>query len=147
MTSKTPKADQESSIWIARPPEEIWNYIFDIAHEAQWRLGVTDAQWTSDPPYGIGSTGLHITENFGTVQWKIIEWEEPYNATWEFTSGLFKGVRGGYRVAPENTGSRVTIHGRAKWASLAKIIMLIMKRSLDRQNTADLEKLKVIMEA
>lgn len=147
MTSDMPKPDQESSIWIARPPEEIWNYIFDISHEAQWRFGVTDAQWTSDPPYGVGSTGLHITENFGTVQWKIIEWEEPHNASWEFTSGRFKGVHGGYRVASEDTGSRVTIHGRAKRASLMKIIMLIMKRSLNRQNTADLEKLKAIMEA
>ena len=146
MTGEMQRADIESSIWIARPPEEIWNYIFDITHEVQWRGGVTDAQWVSEPPYGIGSAGLHVTENFGEVRWKIIEWEEPYSASWEFTSGRAKGVHGGYRVAPEDAGSRVTIHGRAKRFSLMRILMLIMKRSMERMQTADLEKLKAIME-
>ena len=147
MTSDMPRPDIESSIWIARPPEEIWNYIFDISHEAQWRSGTIEAKWTSDPPHGVGSTGLHIAEGFGEVPWKVIEWEEPHNASWEFTGSRFKGVHGGYRDAPEDTGSRVTIHARAKRLSLARIVMLIMKRSLKRQNAADLEKLKAIMEA
>lgn len=147
MPSDMPRPDIESSIWIARPPEEIWNYVMDISHEVQWRTGVTNAQWVSDPPHGVGSTGLHIAEVFGEVPWKVIEWEEPQNVSWVFTGGRFKGVHGGYRVAPEDTGSRVTIHARAKRLSLAKIVMLIMKRSLNRQNTADLEKLKAIMEA
>jgi hypothetical protein len=147
MTSDRPKPDMQSSIWIARPPEEIWNYIMDISHEVQWRNGVTDAQWVSDPPHGVGSTGLHNVEDFGEVPWKVIEWKESRNASWEFTGGRFKGVHGGYRVAPEDAGSRVTIHARAKRLSLTGIVMLIMRRSLKRQNAADLEKLKAIMEA
>ena len=147
MTSDMPSPDIESSIWIARPPQEIWNYVTDWSNEIQWRKGVIEAKWTSDPPHGVGSTGLHIVEDVGEVPWKVIEWEEPHNASWEFTSGRAKGVHGGYRVAPEDTGSRVMIHTRAKRFSLMKIIMLIMKRSLNRQNTADLEKLKAIMEA
>jgi hypothetical protein len=81
MTSDMPRPDIDSSIWIARPPEEIWNYIFEISNETQWRSGVIDAKWTSDPPHGVGSTGLHITESFGEVPWEIIEWEESQNAS------------------------------------------------------------------
>jgi uncharacterized membrane protein len=137
----------QSSIWIARPPEDIWDYLVDVSNDTQWRKGVTDAKWVSDPPHGVGSTGLHVMEGIGNVPWKTTEWEEPRIMSWEFTSGRGKGVHGGYRVVPEDNGSRVTIHTRAKWPSLTKILILIMKRSLNRQNTADLEKLKAIMEA
>jgi len=147
MTSDRRKPDLESSIWIARPPEEIWNFIMDLSHDVQWRNGVTDAKWVSDPPHGVGSTGLHIVEDLGEVPWKVIEWKEPQYSSWEFTSGRGKGLHGGYRVAPEDTGSRVMIYTRAKRFSLMRIFLLIMKRSLNRQNAADLEKLKAIMEA
>jgi len=147
MTNDTLKPDVESSIWIARPPEEIWNFIMDLSHEVQWRTGVTDAKWVSDPPHGVGSTGLHIVEGIGEVPWKVVEYNELQYASWEFTSGRGKGIHGGYRVAPEDTGSRVMIHSRAKRFSLMRIFLLIMKRSLKRQFAADLEKLKAIMEA
>ena len=147
MTSDRPKSDLESSIWIARPPEEIWNFIMDLSHDVQWRTGVTEAKWVSDPPHGVGSTGLHIVEDVGEAPWKVIEWKEPQNASWEFTGGRAKGVHGGYRVSPEGTGGRVMNYTRAKRFSLMRIFLLIMKRSLKRQNAADLEKLKAIMEA
>jgi hypothetical protein len=29
----------------------------DVANDVQWRNGIIKAEWTSQPPYGIGSTG------------------------------------------------------------------------------------------
>jgi uncharacterized protein YndB with AHSA1/START domain len=147
MTSDMPRPDIECSIWIARPPREIWKYVTDWSHETQWRNGVTDARWVSDPPHGVGSTGLHIVEGIGDWPWKLTEWEEPHNVSWDVTGGPMKGGHAGYRFAPEGTGSRVTLHARVKRPSLMGIIIPFMKRSMTRQMVADLEKLKAIMEA
>ena len=147
MTSVLPKPDIEISIWIARPPEDIWNYLYDVSNETQWRGGTSTAQWISDPPHGVGSTGLHVIEGIGDWPWKVTEWEEPRIMSWDVTGGRFEGSHAGYRVAPEDAGCRVTIHMRVKPSALMRILMLIMKRRMRPQLAADLEKLKAIMEA
>ncbi len=147
MTSNRPEPDVEVSDWIARPPEELWNYLADVAHETQWRQGVTDARWISSPPRGVGSTGLHVIEGMGDWPWRVTEWEAPHNISWDVTGGRFAGAHAGYRLAPEATGSRMTLHVRAQQSLLWRIFMLIMKRRMRRDLAADLAKLKAIMEA
>jgi len=146
MTSDMPKPDIESSIWIARPPGEIWNYVTDWSNDIQWRNGVIEAKWTSDPPHGVGSTGLHIVEGVGDWPWKLTEWEEPHNVSWDVTGGPMKGGHAGYRIEPEKAGSLVTLHARVKRPSLMRIIIPFMKGNMKRQMFADLEKLKALME-
>ena len=147
MTSDRPKPDLESSIWIARPPEDIWNYVVDVSNDTQWRKDVTDAQWDSSPPHGVGSTGLHVVEGVGDWPWKVTDWEEPRIMSWDVTGGRFEGGHAGYRLAPEGDGSRMTLHISVKRSALMRILMLIMKRRFRRDLAADLEKLKVIMES
>jgi len=147
MTSDMQKPDMEISIWIARPPEEIWNYITDWSNEIHWRKGVIEAKWTSNPPHGVGSTGLHIVEGAADSPWKLTEWEEPHNVSWDVTGGPMKGGHAAYRIVPEDAGSRVILQARVKRPSLMGIIIPFMKGTLKRQMFADLEKLKAIMEA
>ena len=142
-----PKPDVEVSIWIAHSPEDIWNYFYDVSNEVLWRFGVYLAQWISEPPYGIGSTGYHIVAGMGDAPWIIAEWEELRIISWDFTDGRFKGVRAGYRISPENAGSRVTIHTSANQNVLVRIMTFVMKRLFIRQIAGDLERLKAIMEA
>ena len=147
MTSVAPRPDIECTIWIALPPEDIWEYFCDVSNETQWRDGVNSAQWISDPPHGVGSTGLSVIEGLGDWPWKVTEWEEQRIMSWELTGGRFEGGQSGYRVVPKDVGSLVTIHFRMKHSNLMRILMLIMKRRIRRQLAADLEKLKTIMEA
>ena len=147
MTSVLPKPDIESSIWIARSAEDIWNYLYDVSNDSQWRGGVSAAQWISDPPHGIGSTGLHVVQGIGNWPRKVTVWKEPGIMSWDVTGGKFEGAHAGYRIVPEDGGSRVTLHISVKPNAIVRIIMLIMKRRMRRQLAPDLEKLKAIMEA
>lgn len=147
MASAYPEPDLESSIWIARPPQEIWNYLVDVSNDTQWRDGVTDAHWDSGPPHGIGSTGLHAGEDTDVMTWRVTEWEEPRIMSWDVTGGRFEGGHAGYRLVPEDAGTHMTLHIRVKHSVLMRVLLLIMKRRLSRQLAADLEKLKAIMEA
>ena len=141
------KPDVEVSIWIMRSPEDIWKYLYDVSNEPRWREGVISAQWISKPPLGIGSNGLHVVKGIGDWLWTMVEWEEPYIMSWDATADIFKGARAGYRIAPEDDGSRMTIHISMKRSALMIILIPIIKRLLRRQLAGDLERLKAIMEA
>lgn len=140
------KPDIEVSIWIARSPEEIWDYLCDASNDVLWRYGVYLGQWITEPPYGVGSTGFHIVKSLGDYPWKIAEWEEPNIMSWDVTDGRFEGVRSGYRIAPEDSGSRVTLHMSVNRNVLSRIMVFVMKRTMKRQLAGDLERLKAIME-
>jgi hypothetical protein len=146
MASNMPRPDIESSIWIARAPEDIWNFFSVISTDAQWRNGVIDAKWISEPPHKVGSTGLHIIEGVGDYPWKVSKFEEPRIMAWEVTGGRFEGNHGAYRIAPDGDGSRVTIETRFKQGIVMWFLGLLLKGMLKRGNATDLEKLKTILE-
>lgn len=147
MTSVLPKPDLESSIWIARPPEEIWKYVYDFSNDTQWREVVTSAKWISDPPHVVGSTGLHIIEGIGDWPWKATALEEPRLLAWEVTGGRFEGSQGAYRIEPEGNSSRFTLETQLKRSVVISLLIPILKRMIKRRDDSDLEKLKAILEA
>lgn len=147
MTSDRPRPDVESSIWIARPPQDIWDFLYVVSTDTQWRTGVTDANWISDPPYGVGSTGLHIIEGIGDWPWTVSELEEPHIMAWEVTGGRLEGSHAAYRMEPEGDGSRFTIEMRFKRSITMRFLALLMKGTIKRMFATDVEKLKAVMEA
>jgi carbon monoxide dehydrogenase subunit G len=146
MASTLPRPDIESSIWIARPPQDIWDFVSDLSNDTQWREGVSSAQWISDPPHGVGSTGLHIIEGVGDWPWTAIALEEPHNLAWRVTGGRFEGSQGAYRIDPDGDGSRFTLETQVKRNVLMSLLMPILKGMLGRQNANDLKKLKALLE-
>jgi len=42
----------------------------DVSNDVYWRDGMTKAEWTSHPPYGIGSTGEHTHKDIGLMKWE-----------------------------------------------------------------------------
>jgi hypothetical protein len=147
MTSTRPDPDIEGSIWIARPPKDIWNFIFDTSNDTQWRDRVTDARWTSDPPHGVGSTGVHVIEGMGDWTWETTALVEPRIMSWRYTAGRFEGSHGAYRIEPEGDGSRFIMDNHFKRSIIMTLLMLVMKGRTKRQFAADLERLKAILEA
>jgi hypothetical protein len=139
--------DVECSLWIKRPPEEIWDYLADVSNEPQWRDIMIEARWISDSPYGIGSTGLHLVKGVGDWPWKVTGWDEHRSVSWVVTGGRSKGSHAGYRVAPENAGSLVRLHAHFKRNAFMRFVMPIIKLRMRRQFAAELTQLKAIMEA
>jgi hypothetical protein len=90
---------------------------------------------------------LHVVKGTGDWPWRVTDWEDLRSMSWDITGGRFEGAHAGYRIAPEDAGSRVTIHIRVKPSTFMRLLMFVMKRSIRRQFAGDLEWLKVIMEA
>lgn len=136
-----------ASISISQIPGKIWNFWTPVTTDVQWRDGIIKAEWTSDPPYGIGSTGLHYHEKYGAMPWTVTKIEDGRHIEWIHNQeSILKGSVAFYHVDPENGGSRVSIYTNIKGSPLMRIIMIFMKGRMTESLKADLRRLKEIME-
>lgn len=131
---------------ISRNPEPIWNYLMDVSNDVYWRNGITKAEWTSQPPYGIGSTGEHIHKDMGAMNWEITGFEDGRSYEFIHTAGGLKGSIAYFQVEPENNGSRVKVQMRVSGPLIMRIMMVFMGKMMRKGVRGDLNKLKELME-
>lgn len=70
----------ESSIFINRPPQEVFDYCSNPANQPKWQSGVESAEWTSEAPHGPGSTIKTLTNFLGRkieAELEITSWDPP----------------------------------------------------------------------
>jgi hypothetical protein len=134
------------SISISKSPDEIWNFWIPVSTDVQWRDGITKAELTSQPPYGVGSTGIHYHKDLGPMPWTIIKWENGRHMEWVHKESRIKGSIASYHVEPENGGCRVTVHAKMVGPLFMRIIIVFIGGKMKKGVKADLQKLKVLME-
>ena len=138
--------DIKESIFISQRPEKIWDFWLQVTTDVQWRGGMTKAEFTSTPPYGIGTSGRHYHKDFGALPWTIIRWEDGCHMEWIFGESKMKDCISSYNVEPENDGSRVSLNAKLVGPLLMRIIMFFMRGKITKGVKGDLQKLKEVME-
>lgn len=134
------------SISISRKPELIWDYWMDVSNDIHWRSGITKAMWTSQPPYGIGSTGEHTHKDMGVLSWEVTAINDGSSFEFVHTAGGLKGSVAIFNVEPEKNGSRVNVQMRVSGPFIIRFMMLFMAGFMRKGVRGDLEKLKELME-
>ena len=134
------------SISISRNPESIWSYWIDVTNDVQWRNGITKAEWTSQPPYGLGSTGKHIHKDMGVMNWEITRFEDGSSFEFIHTAGGLKGSIVYFQVKPEKRGCRVNVQMRMSGPFIMRFMMFFMGSRMRKVVRGDLQKLKELME-
>ena len=135
------------SISISASHEKIWDFWLPVTTDAQWRNGITKAELTSQPPSGVGSTGVHYHKNLGPMPWTIIKWEDGRHMEWIFGECKIEGFIGFYHVEPEKGGCLVSMQQSQAELSFFMRIMMFFTRGIIRKSIkGDLQRLKEIME-
>ena len=134
------------SISISQSPEKIWDFWMPVTTDTQWRDGITKAEWTSQPPYGIDSTGVHYHKDFGAMPWTIIRWEDGRHTEWLHRESKIRGSTASYHVEPENGGCLVSLQAEMTGPLFMRIMLIFMGGMMKRGVKSDLLKLKEIME-
>ena len=104
------------------------------------------AEWTTQPPYGIGSKGEHIHENMGAMNWEVIRFDDGNSFEFIHTKGGLKGSTAFFEVKPEKRGSRVSVQMRISGPFLMRFMMLFMAGMMRKGVREDLQKLKELLE-
>ena len=134
------------TISIARKPESIWSYLLDVSNDVHWRDGMTNAEWTSQPPYGIGSTGEHTHKDIGILKWKVCSIEDGSSFEFMHTAGGLKGSIAFFQVEAENNGSRVKVQMKMSGPIIMRIMILFIGSTMRKSVRGDLQKLKKLLE-
>ena len=134
------------SISIARSREMIWSYWLDVGNDVHWRNGITKAEWTSRPPFGIASTGEHTHEKIGKLNWEVTSFEDGRSFEFLHTAGGLKGSIAIFQVEAEERGSRVQLRMRVSGLFIMRIMMLFMRNIMRKGVRGDLQKLKIQLE-
>ena len=134
------------TISISQKPELIWSYWMDVSNDVYWRNGITKAKWTSQSPYGIGSTGEHTHKDTGVMTWEVARIEDGSSFEFIHTAGALKGSIAFFQVGPENNGSRVKVQMRMSGPIIMRIMMFFMGNMMRKGVRDDMQKLKELME-
>ena len=140
--------DSSASVLIGVSAATVYAYVMDVTHDSEWRTGVVEASFTSDPPIGIGSTGFDRIEANGrqvVATWTVFEFEPGVFARWTLDSGPIRGT-GGYICESVDSGTRFTLEAHVKptgWYRLLGPIFGLIGR---KQNRSDVLKLKALLE-
>jgi hypothetical protein len=140
--------NSSATIVINLPTAEVFGYVMEVPHDAQWRTGVVEAAFTSDEPIGVGTTGFDRVEANGremVVTWTVFEYEPGILARWTLDSGPIRGS-GGYICEKAGDGARFTLEAHVKPTSGYRLLGPIFGMIGRRQNRSDVRKLKAILE-
>ena len=139
----------EGSIYIERPPQEVFDVISDPAKQSLWQSSLESAEWTSNDSVGVGSTMKVVAKFLG----RKIETDLQLTAYDPPRKFSLKGLNGPYPLEITNTleaqgeGTLLTYTSRAEFGGFFKLAEGLAGKQIKKQVDASNESLKLLMEA
>lgn len=137
--------DMSATTLIKRSSDQVYEFVADPSNDVQWRTGATESGWISDPPLGLGSEG-YLRAGKTVTQWRVVAIEPGSSVDWELVDGPFGGS-GGYCLEPENGKTRFTLVADVEPRGVYRLMGPLFGRIGRKQNQADVNKLKSLLEA
>lgn len=134
------------SLFISIKPELVWDYWMDVTNDVHWRNGIIKAIWTSDPPYGIGSTGEHTDKKMGVLYWEVTKFEDGKHFEFTHTFGGLIGSVGFFQVEPDKDGSLIKVKMSISGPFIMRLMLLFMGSMIRKNVRGDIEKLRELLE-
>jgi hypothetical protein len=136
------------TVHIDRPKQEVFDFVSNPANDAQWRKGSRGAQWSSEPPYGLGSTFGSTDRSMGRdvpVMSEITVWDPPDRYAFRSLSSAFPAE---FELAfeAEGGGTRLTSRGAIEFTGWLRWLEWLFGRQVKRQVEGDFDRLKALLE-
>jgi uncharacterized protein YndB with AHSA1/START domain len=123
----------EGTVVIERPIEEVFAFLADGENDPKFSPRVLEIAKTTDGPPGVGTVYASTVKDAGVKtkrEFRLTEFQPPTRIRWEeISKNLVTASEGGYDLAPEGTGTRVTIHNLLEGHGPGKLIAPLALRS------------------
>jgi carbon monoxide dehydrogenase subunit G len=124
----------EGTVVIERPIEEVFAFLADGENDPKFSPRVLEIAKTTDGPPGVGTVYASTVKDAGVKtkrEFRLTEFQPPTRIRWEeISKNLVTASEGGYDLAPEGTGTRVTIHNVLEGHGPGKLIAPLALRSV-----------------
>jgi carbon monoxide dehydrogenase subunit G len=115
----------ETTVVIDRPIEEVFDFLADGTNDPQFSPRVVEIGKTTDGPPGVGTVYASTVKDAGMKtkrEIKLTEFERPTKIRWsEVSKNLITAPEGGYDLAPEGNGTRLSFHNALEGHGLGKL--------------------------
>lgn len=139
----------EVTVTIERPPDEVFAFISDFEKNSLWQAGVQKAWFTSNGPFGVGSTYTQLSRFLGRnieFHFEVSRFEPNKVVEFKTTSGTFPvHIIRAVEPAPEGTRVHAVIEGEA--SGIFRLAAPILDRVTQRQIESDYARLKTVLES
>lgn len=138
-----------NSIFINRPPQDVFNAIIDPAKQSLWQSMTESAEWTSNGSQGVGSTQRVVARFLGRKIESDIEvtgWEPPHKLDFKFVNGPYPAEVSNI-FEPQGDGTLLTSLSHGEMGSFFKLAEGLVARQLKNQLDANNETLKLLLES
>ena len=137
----------EESTVIARPSDEVFSFVSDQTNAVRWQSGIVDIRRLTDGPPGVGTRHAFTRTLMGrrmTGENEYVEFEPGRRVAFRTTSG--PGLLASYAVEPTPSGTRLTSTIELDVSGIMSIAEPLVARALKRDVTANLARLRAILE-
>jgi uncharacterized protein YndB with AHSA1/START domain len=125
--------DFRATVVIDRPIDDVFAFLADGENDPKFSPRVLQISKTTDGPPAVGTVYASTVKDAGVKtkrEFRLTEFQPPTRIRWEeISKNLVTASEGGYDLAPEGTGTRVTIHNLLEGHGPGKLIAPLALRS------------------
>jgi len=123
----------EGTAVIERPIDEVFAFLADGTNDPKFSPRVLEIAKVTDGPVGVGTVFKSTVKDAGVKtdrEFEITEFERPTRIRWtERSQNPITVPVGGYDLAPDGDGTRVTVHNQFEGHGFGKVILPLATRS------------------
>lgn len=141
--------ETNNSIFINRPPQDVFNVITDPAKQSLWQNLTESAEWTTNGSPGVGSTMKVVARFLGRKiesEVEVTALEPPHRLDWKFVNGPYP-AQVTNTFEPQGEGTLLTSKSQGEMGSFFKLAEGMVARQLEKQLATNYESLKLLMES
>jgi carbon monoxide dehydrogenase subunit G len=141
----------EGTAVVDRPIDQVFAFLADGTNDPKFSPRVLEIAKTTDGPVGVGTVFKSTVKDAGMKtnrEFEITEFESPTRIRWaERSKNQVTAPEGGYDLAPEGSGTRVTIHNVLEGHGIGKLIAPLALRSARKGADQFAQSIKAAVEA
>jgi carbon monoxide dehydrogenase subunit G len=141
----------EGTAQIDRPVEEVFDFLAAGENDPKFSPRVIEITKTSDGPVGVGTTFASTVKDAGMKtqrEFKLTEFERPVKIRWaEVSKNLVTATEGGYDLAPDGAGTRLTVYNELEGHGFGKLIAPLAVRAARKDADPFAARIKQAVEA
>jgi uncharacterized protein YndB with AHSA1/START domain len=123
----------EATVVIDRPIEEVFAFLADGENDPKFSPRVQEIAKTTEGPPGVGTVYASTVKDAGMTtkrEFRLTAFEPPTRIRWsEASKNLVTAPEGGYDLARDGSGTRVTIYNVLEGHGPGKLIAPLALRS------------------
>ncbi len=144
------EVDVRCEMTIARPRDVVAAYAANPANATAWYANIKSVEWKTEPPLVIGSHidfSAHFLGRRLTYTYEIVELDSGHRLVMRATEGPFPMETTYSWESIGDSATRMVLRNRGEPRGVSRLLAPLMTFAMRRAMQADLERLKVRLEA